>query len=130
MVKCLRSNKDPMEVCNLYFYYLLIAKGIPQKLVAHRGKENVSIADSQRFRQNHSDNLSGYQSFQLGKLSTQYLFCNFVFDLYSALFRHVFQINIFITNFFKKKMLGNRKTRCSLARCFSELYFKFLIRVV
>ena len=110
MVKCLRSNKDPMEVCNLYFYYLLIAKGIPQKLVAHRGKENVSIADSQRFfRQNHSDNLSGYQSFQLGKLSTQYLFCNFVFDLYSALFRHVFQINIFITNLKKKKCLGTER---------------------
>ena len=30
----IRSNKDPKEVCNLYFNYLLIAKGVPQKIVA------------------------------------------------------------------------------------------------
>ena len=26
----IRSNKDPKEVCNLYFNYLLIAKGVPE----------------------------------------------------------------------------------------------------
>ena len=30
----IRSNKDPKEVCNLYFNYLLIAKGVPKKIVA------------------------------------------------------------------------------------------------
>ena len=28
----IRSNKDRKEVCNLYFNYLLVAKGVPQKL--------------------------------------------------------------------------------------------------
>ena len=43
------SNKDPKEVCNLYFNYLLCAKGVPRKVVADRGTENVNIAGSQRF---------------------------------------------------------------------------------
>ena len=64
----IRSNKDPNEVCNLCFIYLLIAKGVPQKIVADRGTENVSIASSQIFlRRNHSDNSYRYQSFQFGK---------------------------------------------------------------
>ena len=67
----IRSNKDPKEVCNLYLNYLLIAKGVPGKIVADRDTENVNIAGSQRFfRQNHSDNLSGYHSFQFGKSAT------------------------------------------------------------
>ena len=49
MVKCYRSNKDPKEVCNLYFNYLLVAKGVPQKIVADRITENVNIACSERF---------------------------------------------------------------------------------
>ena len=44
-----RSNKDPKEVCNLYFNYLSIAKGVPRKIVADRGTENVNIVGSQRF---------------------------------------------------------------------------------
>ena len=40
----IRSNKDPKEVCNLYFNYLLIVKGVPQKIVADRGTENVNVA--------------------------------------------------------------------------------------
>ena len=68
MVKCYTSNKDPKEVCNLYSNYPLIAKGVPRKIVADRGSENVNIAGSQRFlRQNHSDDSSGYRSFQFGK---------------------------------------------------------------
>ena len=36
--------------------------------MADRGTKNVNIARSQRFlRRNHSDNLSGYHSFQFGK---------------------------------------------------------------
>ena len=34
---------------NLYFNYLLIAKGVPRKIIADRGTENVNIAVSQRF---------------------------------------------------------------------------------
>ena len=61
----IRSNKGPKEVCNLYFNYLFIAKGAPQKIVADRGTENVNIAGSQRFlRRNHSDNSSGYFSLE------------------------------------------------------------------
>ena len=29
-LSAIRSNKDPKEVCNFYFNYLLIAKGVPQ----------------------------------------------------------------------------------------------------
>ena len=67
----IQSNKDPMVVCNLYFTYLLIAKEVPRKIVADRGTENVNIAGSQRFlRRNHSDDSSGYRSFQFGKSIT------------------------------------------------------------
>ena len=45
----IRSSKDPKEVCNLYFNYLLVAKGVPQKIVADRLTENVNIAGSERF---------------------------------------------------------------------------------
>ena len=30
----IRSNKDPKEVCNFYFNYFLIVKGVPPKIVA------------------------------------------------------------------------------------------------
>ena len=40
----IRSNKNRKEVCNLYFNYLLITKGVPRKIVADRGTENVNIA--------------------------------------------------------------------------------------
>ena len=43
------GDKDPKEVCNLYFNHLLIAKGLPQKIVADRVIENVNIVRSQRF---------------------------------------------------------------------------------
>ena len=53
------------------FNYLLIAKVVPRKIVADQGTENVNITGSQRFlRQNHSDDSSGYQSFQFGKSIT------------------------------------------------------------
>ena len=67
----LRSNKDPNGVCNLYFNYLFIVKSFPRKIVAGRGTENVNIAGSQRFSMwNHSDDSSGYRSFQFGKSTT------------------------------------------------------------
>ena len=57
--------------CNLYFNYLLVAKAVPRKIGADRGTENVNITRSQRFlRQNHSDESSGYRSFQFGKSIT------------------------------------------------------------
>ena len=53
------------------FNYLSIAKVVSRKIVADQGTENVNIAGSQRFlRQNHSDDSSGYQSFQFGKSIT------------------------------------------------------------
>ena len=59
---------DIAGVFHLYFNYLLIAKRVPRRYVADRGTENVNIAGSQRFlRRNHSDDSSGYQSFQFGK---------------------------------------------------------------
>ena len=64
LLSVIRSRKDPKEARNFYFNYLLIAKGVPRKIVTDRGTENVNIVGSQIFlRQNHSDNLSGYQSF-------------------------------------------------------------------
>ena len=67
----LQSNKDPTEMCNPYFHYLLIAKRVSQKIVVDWGTENVNIAVSQRFlRRNYSDNSSQYQSFQFGKSIT------------------------------------------------------------
>ena len=67
----LQSNKDPTEMCNPYFHYLLIAKRVPQKVVVEWGTENVNIAVSQRFlRRNYSDNSTRYQSFQFGKSIT------------------------------------------------------------
>ena len=38
----LRSNKDPKEVCNLFINYMTVMKGVPRKIVADRGTENVS----------------------------------------------------------------------------------------
>ena len=62
---------DIAGVFHLYFNYLLIAKRVPRKYLADRGTENVNVAGSQRFlRRNHSDDSSGYQSFQFGKSIT------------------------------------------------------------
>ena len=59
---------DIAGVFHLCFNYLLIAKRVPRKYVDDRGTENVNIAGSQRFlRRYHSDDSSGYQSFQFGK---------------------------------------------------------------
>ena len=64
----LKSNKNPKEVCNLFVNYLSVIKGVPRKIVADRGTENVYIAGSQRFlRRNHDDDLAGYLSFLFGK---------------------------------------------------------------
>ena len=43
------QKKKPKEVRNLCFIYLLIAKGVPRKIVADQGTENVNIAGSQKF---------------------------------------------------------------------------------
>ena len=62
---------DIAGVFHLYFNYLLIAKRVPRKYLADRGTENVNVAGSQRFlRRNHSDDSSGYLSFQFGKSIT------------------------------------------------------------
>ena len=64
----LKSNKDPKEVCNLFVNYLTVIKGVPRKIVADRGTENVFIAGSQRFlRRNHEDDLPTYLSFLFAK---------------------------------------------------------------
>ena len=64
----LKSNKDPKEVCNLFVNYLTVIKGVPRKIVADRGTENVFIAGSQRFlRRNHEDDLPTYLSFLFTK---------------------------------------------------------------
>ena len=59
----LRSNKDPKEVCIPFINYLAVIKGVPPKIVADRGTENVFITGSQRFlRRNHEDDLAGHLS--------------------------------------------------------------------
>ena len=64
----LRSNKDPKEVCNLFGNYLTVMKGVPRKIVADRGAENVFKAGFQRFlRKIHEDDLAGHLSFLFGK---------------------------------------------------------------
>ena len=64
----LKSDKDPKEVCNLFVNYLTVIKGVPHKIVADRGTENVFIGGSQRFlRRNHEDDLAGHLSFLFGK---------------------------------------------------------------
>ena len=65
----LRSNKDPKEACNLFVNYLTVMKGVPRKIVADRGTENVFTEGSQRFlRRNHEDDLAGHSSFYWGSL--------------------------------------------------------------
>ena len=71
MVKCYtikqRSNGSVWSL----FQLSLMCKRVPRKVVADRGTENVNIAGSQRFlRWNHSDNLSGHQSFRFGHSMT------------------------------------------------------------
>lgn len=66
-VKCWLYNQTKIQwkyIYNLYFDYLLIVKeeGVPQKIIADRGAENVNIASSQPLMRNHSDLLSGYHS--------------------------------------------------------------------
>ena len=64
----LKSNKDPKEVCNLFVNYLTVIKGVPHKIAADRGTENVFIGGSQRFlRRNHEDDLAGHLSFLFQK---------------------------------------------------------------
>ena len=64
----LRSNKDPKEACNLFINYLTVMKGVPRKIVADRGTENVFVGGSQRFlRRNHKDDLAGHWSFLFQK---------------------------------------------------------------
>ena len=47
---------------------MTVIKGVPRKLVADRGTENVFIAGSQRFlRRNHEDDLAGHLSFLFRK---------------------------------------------------------------
>ena len=47
---------------------MTVIKGVPHKIVADRGTENVFIPGSQRFiRSNHEDDLAGQLSFLFGK---------------------------------------------------------------
>ena len=63
----LRSNKDPKEVCSIFINYLTVMKGVPRKIVADRGTQNVFIAGSQRFlRRNHEYDLAEHSSLLLG----------------------------------------------------------------
>ena len=57
-------------MCSLYLNFLLIAKWVPQKIVADRGTENINIAGPQIFlRRNHSDNLSEYSVWKINNKS-------------------------------------------------------------
>ena len=47
---------------------MTVIKGVPHKIVADRGTENVFIPGSQRFiRRNHEDDFAGQLSFLFGK---------------------------------------------------------------
>ena len=64
----LLSNKDPKLVCHLFTVYLRSFGGIPRKSVGDRGTENVHIPAAQRFlRRNHTDSMSGFETFQCGR---------------------------------------------------------------
>ena len=57
-------------MCSLYLNFLLIAKGVPQKIVADQGTENVNIAGPQIFLgRNHSDSLSEYSVWKINNKS-------------------------------------------------------------
>ena len=64
----LQSNNDPKLVCHLFTVYLRSFGGIPRKSVGDRGTENVHIAAAQRFLcRNHTDSMSGFETFQYGR---------------------------------------------------------------
>ena len=63
-----RSNKNPKNVCDFFMNTCIEIEGIPKKIVADRGTENVYLAASQRFlRRGHGDSAAGEKSFQYGK---------------------------------------------------------------
>ena len=64
----LQSNKDPKLVCHLFTDYFRSLGGVPRNIVGDRGTENVHIAAAQRFlRRNHTDSMSGFETFQYGR---------------------------------------------------------------
>ena len=109
----IRSSKGPKVVCNLYFNYLLIAKGVQQKNVADQGTENVNIAGSQRFlRRNHSDDSSGYRNFQFKKsIKNQRI------DSFSSQLRHSYFAHVQIGGFVFSRELCMREYTITLIIC-------------
>ena len=79
-------------MCSLYLNFLLIAKGVPQKIVADRGTENVNIAGPQIFlRRNHSDNLSEYSVWKINDKSVNRIILISVTSLMYGLVDSFFQ---------------------------------------
>jgi len=66
------SNKDPRVVCHFFARYIQSLNGVPIKVVADRGTENVNIAAFQRFlRRNHGDSMAAFDKcFKYGKSIT------------------------------------------------------------
>lgn len=63
-----RSNKDPKNICDFFVNACVEIGGVPKKIVADRGTENVYLAASQRFfRRNHGDSAAGANSFSYGR---------------------------------------------------------------
>jgi transposase len=63
-----KSNKDPCNISSFYLKCIQKIKGVPRKVVADFGTENVYVAAAQRFfRRNHNDSVAGTVSFKYGK---------------------------------------------------------------
>ena len=112
-------------MCNLYFNYLLIVKGVPRKTVADQGTDNVNIAGSQRFLiRNHSDDSSGYPSFQFGKSTTNQRIESF----WSQLFSYVAHVQFGGFSFFKGIVLEGiyDNTDYLQIECFKFCFFPLI----
>ena len=74
----------------------------------------LKLVQNEIFQTNHSE-------FWLNRLlfSTQYLLCSIVFDLYSVLFRYVFQIEVF-----KRKMFSNNSWQQKDWMCFISMFLR------
>eukprot|EP00112_Aurelia_sp_Birch-Aquarium-sp1_P017080 Seg3932.3 transcript_id=Seg3932.3/GoldUCD/mRNA.D3Y31 product="hypothetical protein" protein_id=Seg3932.3/GoldUCD/D3Y31 len=71
------SNKNPRIIARYFLNCVKSTEGLPRKVRADRGSENVLVAGIQRFlRRCHTDSFAGYSSFAYGKsVSNQRIEC-------------------------------------------------------
>lgn len=67
-IELLSSNKDPNTIVSLYLDYVRQFHGLPRKIVADCGTENLITAGCQRYlRREQTDTCAGAKSFQYGR---------------------------------------------------------------